>query len=101
QKRESRSFLVAMLLGTTAKTSERENPQGPATSFVVACALAPVGGALGYKRTEPSRLTRGARVGLVMTSSKRVALTTEVRRSELDRERAAGLRFDIKIDKVG
>ena len=61
-----------MLLGMTAKTSEREKPpfetpfetqgkQGPATSFVVGCAFAPVAGALGYKRTEPSRLTRGAR----------------------------------------
>jgi hypothetical protein len=26
-----------------------KKPQGPATSFVVACALAPVAGALGYK----------------------------------------------------
>jgi len=49
-----------MLLGMTAKTSEREKPpfetpfetqgkQGPATSFVVGCAFAPVAGALGYK----------------------------------------------------
>jgi hypothetical protein len=82
-----------MLLGMTAKTSEREKPpfetpfeaqcrqgepfdssraspfdplrvslgkqgkQGPATSFVEACAFAPVAGALGYKRTDPSTLT--------------------------------------------
>ena len=36
-------------LGMTANRTERETPQGPATSFVVACAFAPVAGALGYK----------------------------------------------------
>jgi hypothetical protein len=58
----------------TAKTDEHEKPpfetqgepfdssrasqgkQGPATSFVVAWAFAQVAGALGYKRTDPSRL---------------------------------------------
>jgi hypothetical protein len=42
-----------MLLGMTAKTNESEKPQGPATSFVVACAFAPVAGALGYKKDRP------------------------------------------------
>jgi hypothetical protein len=52
----------------TAKANECEKPpfetpfdplrvslgkQSPATSFVVACALAPVAGARGYKGTEP------------------------------------------------
>jgi len=33
----------------TANGTERETPQGPATSFAVACVFAPVAGALGYK----------------------------------------------------
>jgi hypothetical protein len=70
-----------MLLGMTAKTNEGENPlrdslrdsgqagralrfvsrlsgqAGPRNFFVVGCAFAPVAGALGYKRTDPSTPT--------------------------------------------
>ena len=37
----------------------RKEPQGPATSFVVACALVAVAGALGYKLPAQRPLLRG------------------------------------------
>ena len=40
-----------------------QKPQGPATSFVVACAFAPVAGALGYKG--PAGLIRSARISII------------------------------------
>ena len=45
-------------LGMTANRTERETPQGPATSFVVACAFAPVAGALGYKLRPEGRRSK-------------------------------------------
>ena len=39
----------------------RKKPQGPATSFVPACAFAPVAGALGYKSARPHPTFWGAR----------------------------------------
>jgi hypothetical protein len=54
----------------TAKTDEREKPQGPATSFVVACAFAPVAGALGYKRTEHPGTIQGEMANRVRVFSR-------------------------------
>jgi hypothetical protein len=38
----------------------KQGKQGPATSFVVACAFAPVAGALGYKKDRPFAIERRA-----------------------------------------
>jgi hypothetical protein len=47
--------LVAALLVITASAKTAQRPQGPATSFVLTCAFAPVAGTLGYKAHPQTR----------------------------------------------
>lgn len=43
------SIFGGMVMALHPPLKRKNNPQGPATSFIVACAFAPVGCALGYK----------------------------------------------------
>ncbi len=47
------SIFGGMVMALHPPLKRKKNPQGPATSFVVACAFAPVAGALGYKGRTP------------------------------------------------
>ena len=69
------SIFGGMVMALHPPLRRKKNPQGPATSFVVACAFAPVAGVLGYKGQTTLQTKRegwGTRPGLQKQIARRL-----------------------------